>query len=65
VKSPLSFAPDPERALDVLAFVLCPASLFVPSGDVAMLDQVNEALRPAKREAIRRWAASRPGSRRV
>jgi NTP pyrophosphatase (non-canonical NTP hydrolase) len=52
----LGFRPNPEDALDVLAFVLCPANVFAPDGDEAELEVVREIMRPAKSEAIKRWA---------
>jgi hypothetical protein len=52
----LGFAPDPEDPLDVLAFILCPATAFAPAGDAAELAAVRELLRPIKDEAVRRWA---------
>ena len=58
------FAPNPESALDVLAFVLCPASAFAPAGDAAELDAVNELMRPVKAEAIRRCLTARAALRR-
>lgn len=50
------FAPDPECAVDVLAFVLCPAKAFAPHGDEEELAAVRELMLPVKTEAIRRWA---------
>jgi hypothetical protein len=50
------FAPDPENALDVLAFVLCPARAFAPKGDARELAAVRELMRPMKAEACRRFA---------
>jgi hypothetical protein len=46
--------PDPESALDVLAFVLCPAAAFAPGGEAGELDAVREIMRPMKAEAARR-----------
>jgi hypothetical protein len=54
--SSLAFRPDPEKALDVLAFVLCPAEAFAPDGDECELDEIRTIMRPVKAEAIRRWA---------
>jgi hypothetical protein len=48
------FAPDPDSALDVLAFVLCPARAFAPAGDAEELLAVRELMRPMKAEAARR-----------
>lgn len=47
--------PDPTRALDVLAFVLCPARAFAPAGDARELAAVRELMRPMKAEACRRF----------
>ena len=49
------FEPDPNDALDVLAFVLCPATVFAPAGSEAERAAIAEMLGPAKEEAIRRW----------
>jgi hypothetical protein len=49
-------APDPESAVDVLAFVLCPARAFAPAGDERELRAVREMMRPMKAEACRRFA---------
>lgn len=49
------FEPDPSDALDVLAFVLCPSTVFAPSGSDAERAAIAEMLGPAKEEAIRRW----------
>lgn len=49
------FEPDPNDALDVLAFVLCPSAVFAPSGSEAERAAIAEMLGPAKEEAIRRW----------
>jgi hypothetical protein len=51
------FSPDPHSAKDVLAFVLCPAEVFAPSGDPAEIAAVAELIEPAKVEAVRRWHA--------
>ena len=48
--------PDPESALDVLAFVLCPAHAFAPQGSARELAAVREMMRPMKAEACRRFA---------
>lgn len=52
------FAPDPEDAADVLAFVLCPAQAFAPAGDAEELAAVGELMLPIKAEAIRRWSVA-------
>jgi hypothetical protein len=52
------FAPDPEDAADVLAFVLCPAQAFAPAGDAEELEAVGELMLPIKAEAIRRWSVA-------
>jgi hypothetical protein len=49
------FQPDPNNALDVLAFVLCPLGVFAPTGDDEELAAVAEMIGPAKAEAARRW----------
>jgi hypothetical protein len=51
------FLPDPESALDVLAFVLCPPEVFAPTGDPDEIAAVAELIEPAKAEAVRRWHA--------
>ena len=51
------YAPNPEDAVDVLAFVLCPARAFAPAGDEEELDAVRELLAPMKLEAVKRWAS--------
>lgn len=48
-------APDPNDALDVLAFVLCPLRVFAPTGEAAEMQAVAELIGPAKAEAVRRW----------
>jgi hypothetical protein len=48
--------PDPENAVDVLAFVLCPARAFAPTGSARELRAVRELMRPMKAEACRRFA---------
>ena len=52
------FQPDPASAIEVLAFVLCPASVFAPGGDAAEMEAVADLIAPAKREAVRRWQAA-------
>jgi len=47
--------PDPESAVDVLAFVLCPVSVFAPDCDADELDSLREIMVPLKRAAIERW----------
>jgi hypothetical protein len=49
-------SPDPESAIDVLAFVLCPARAFAPAGSERELAAVREMMRPMKAEACRRFA---------
>jgi hypothetical protein len=49
------FEPDPHDALDVLAFVLCPAQVFAPAGDDSEMQAVEELIAPAKAEAVKRW----------
>ena len=50
-----SFTPDPRSALDVLAFVLTPATAFANPTDPEELEAVSELLGSAKAEAIERW----------
>ncbi len=50
-----SYSPDPQSAVDVLAFVLTPAGAFAAGGDAEELAAVEELLGEAKTEAIRRW----------
>ena len=57
-----SFTPDPQNALDVLAFVLTPAEAF--ANDPEELEAVSELLGAAKSEAIERWQSLRSESRR-
>lgn len=49
------FVPDPNDAVDVLAFVLCPLEAFAPGGDPDEIAAVAEMIAPAKEEAVRRW----------
>lgn len=49
------FEPDPQDALDVLAFVLCPVAVFAPAGSEDERAAIAEMLGPAKEEAVRRW----------
>jgi hypothetical protein len=49
------FEPDPTSARDVLAFVLCPTTVFAPGADDDEVAAVAELIGPAKEEAIRRW----------
>ena len=60
----LGFRPDPEDAVDVLAFVFCPAAAFAPTGDEDELRAVQAVLGPMKEEAVRRWAALHAARRR-
>ena len=50
-----SYSPDPESALDVLAFVLTPVLAFASADDPDELEAVTELLDSAKEEAIKRW----------
>ncbi len=50
-----AMSPNPASALDVLAFILTPASAFAPTGDDEELAAVAELLGSAKAEAVRRW----------
>jgi hypothetical protein len=50
-----NFEPDPGDAREVLAFVLCPLSVFAPTGTPEEIEAVGDMLAPAKEEAIRRW----------
>ncbi len=59
-----AFEPDPSRALDVLAFVLCPVTAFAPTGTADELAAVAELIAPAKAEAARRWHLAYTASRR-
>lgn len=52
-----TYQPDPRRALDVLAFVLTPATAFASHPDE--LEAVEEVLGAAKNEAIERWRTLR------
>jgi len=49
------FAPNPDSAVDVLAFILCPLSAFAPTGDADELEAVADLIGPIKEEAVRRW----------
>lgn len=51
------YTPDPQRALDVLAFVLTPVEAFASDPDE--LEAVAELLGAAKSEAIERWQTLR------
>lgn len=59
MRGPADFTPDPENAADVLAFVLCPASVFASSGEDDEVEAVRQIMLPVKAEAVRRWAAIR------
>ncbi len=50
------FRPDPQDAVDTLAFVLCPARAFAPGGDAKEWETIGEVMKPLKAEAIRRWS---------
>ena len=50
-----TYAPDPESARDVLAFVLTPVEAFVPGGDADEREAVAALLGSAKLEAVKRW----------
>ncbi len=50
-----SYTPDPRSAVDVLAFILTPASAFAAGGDDDELAAVTELLGEAKTVAIQRW----------
>nr|HEX4319183.1 hypothetical protein [Kofleriaceae bacterium] len=52
-----SYAPDPRKALDVLAFVLTPVEAFASVDDPDELAAVAELLGSAKAEAIARWVS--------
>lgn len=52
-----NFSPNPDNALDVLAFLLCPIRAFAPNGDDAELEAAERMIAPAKAEAVRRWHA--------
>jgi hypothetical protein len=59
-----SYRPDPNDAVGVLAFVLCPASALAPGADAEELAAVAELIGPAKAEAVRRWSeVTRAGQR--
>ena len=49
------FSPNPDSAVDVLAFVFCPLSAFAPAGDEEELAAVADLIGPVKEEAIQRW----------
>lgn len=57
-----SYQPNPQSALDVLAFVLTPISAF--ASDPGELEIVAEILGAAKCEAIERWQLLRTRSHR-
>ena len=48
-------SPNPDSAVDVLAFVLCPLSAFAPAGDEEELAAVAEVMGPVKEQAIQRF----------
>jgi hypothetical protein len=52
-----SYQPNPQSALDVLAFVLTPIGAFASDPDE--LEAVAEILGAAKTEAIERWHSLR------
>jgi len=47
--------PDPESATDVLAFVLCPLTAFVPAGDEEELAAVADIMAPIREQAVERF----------
>ena len=49
------FTPNPDSAVDVLAFVFCPLSAFAPTGDFEELEAVAELIGPLKEQAVKRW----------
>ncbi|MBI4510484.1 MAG: hypothetical protein HY698_12700 [Deltaproteobacteria bacterium] len=51
-----AFSPDPKNTVDVLAFVLCPATAFAPVRNQDELDAIRSIMLPVKTEAIRRWS---------
>jgi hypothetical protein len=51
-------SPNPDSAVDVLAFVFCPLTAFAPAGDEEELAAVAEMIGPVKEEAIQRWIES-------
>jgi hypothetical protein len=55
-----SYQPNPQSALDVLAFVLTPIGAFASDPDE--LEAVAEILGAAKTEAIERWQSLRSRS---
>lgn len=57
-----SYTPDPRSAVDVLAFILTPASAFAAGGDAEELAAVAELLGEAKTVAIQRWMDLRVGA---
>lgn len=57
-----SYTPDPRSAVDVLAFILTPASAFAAGGDDEELAAVTELLGEAKTVAIQRWLDLRVGA---
>jgi hypothetical protein len=56
-----SYQPNPQSALDVLAFVLTPIGAFASSPDE--LPAIAEILGAAKSEAIARWQSLRTRAR--
>jgi hypothetical protein len=58
------FQPDPNSAVDVLAFVLCPLTAFAPGADAEEIEAVAEMIAPAKHEAVMRWFEARKVSAR-
>jgi hypothetical protein len=56
--------PDPYDARAVLAFVLCPARVFVPTGDPGELAAAAEMIGRAKAVAAERWHAAFVSGRR-
>jgi hypothetical protein len=57
-----TYQPNPQSALDVLAFVLTPIGAFASSPDE--FEAVAEILGAAKSEAIERWQSLRTEARR-
>ena len=58
-----TYQPDPNSAIDVLAFVLTPVAAFAHADDPDEVAAVTELLGSAKQEAVKRWFALRTTAR--
>ncbi len=53
------YQPDPGNALEVLAFLLCPAEVFAPGGDAQEVEAIAVLMLPCKEAALRGFTEAR------